>query len=391
MTERDALIIMNAVPGLGNRRIRKIRDVLGSLRRLFTLRQSELKGLTRLSDQLVENIIRFPKEKFLQKEYQALKKLHAEIITENDSIYPEILKQIPDAPIVLYIRGRMPDCFGNAIAIVGSRKASCYGRIQAEKIATRLVESGVMIISGMARGIDTAAHRGALKASGTTVAVLGSGLANIYPPENAGLADEIANHGAVITEFAIQTLPKPFNFPRRNRIVSGLSAGVLVVEAAAKSGALITADYALEQGRDVYAVPGMIDQPQSKGVNNLIKQGARLFMGVDDILDEWNTFQSATHADQSGSTVRYTEQHEHSVVAPVVPLKEEERYLLNVFNDAQPLHIEQICMRLDCSLPVCDVLLLQLEMKGCINQLPGKFFIRRRYKEKACDYTNYVK
>lgn len=212
------------------------------------------------------------------------------ILTISDDEYPEMLKYIADPPVVLYVRGRIPK--SNSIAIVGSRKASGYGIENANKIAFNLALADICIVSGMARGIDTAAHAGALEAGGETVAVLGCGADVPYPPENRNLMERIIDSGAVISEYPPGTPPSTFNFPDRNRIISGMSVGTLIVEAGMKSGSLITANYALEQGRDVFAIPGNINNYNSMGTNRLIKDGAKMVLSVDDILDEL-TFGSA--------------------------------------------------------------------------------------------------
>jgi len=210
------------------------------------------------------------------------------MLTFKDKEYPFLLKQITDPPVVLYIKGRLKEEDKLSIAIVGSRQASFYGLQCSQKFSFELAELGFTIVSGLARGIDTWAHKGALKAGGRTIAVLGSGFSFIYPEENKELVEEIALKGAVISEFSCNTQPFSFNFPRRNRIISGLSLGVLVVEAAKKSGALITANFALEQNRQVFCVPGRQDSFTSWGTNTLIKEGAKLVLDIQDILEELN-------------------------------------------------------------------------------------------------------
>jgi len=207
-------------------------------------------------------------------------------IAIDDKKYPENLKHIYDPPSVLYTKGEILPEDSLAVAIVGTRGPSAYGVQTARRLAGECVQAGMTVISGLARGIDTAAHKGALKAGGRTIAVLGSGFLNIYPSENVGLAGEISKNGAVISEFAMAMQPLRRNFPRRNRIISGLSLAVIVVEAAAKSGSLITADCALEQGREVFAVPGIVKSITSQGTHQLLRQGARLIETVDDILEE---------------------------------------------------------------------------------------------------------
>jgi len=285
-TEREALLILNAVPGLGNRRTFDLIQHLGSARKIFELSSEDLAKLCGLPETVFLNLHHFPAEEFLKKEEELLKEHGVRVLTFLDTEYPEGLKHIVDAPVVLYVAGVFPEDLEYSLAIVGSRNASLYGLETAERFACELAELGRPIISGLARGIDAAAHRGCLKAGGQTVAVLGNGLDVVYPPENRKLFEAIRHKGAIVSEFPLGTEPFPYNFPRRNRIVSGLAAGVLVVEANLKSGALITAEFALEQGKDVFAVPGRIDSPQSGGPHNLIRQGAKLVLSVGDILEE---------------------------------------------------------------------------------------------------------
>lgn len=224
------------------------------------------------------------------KELELAKKHNIKVISINDSSYPEILKKIYDPPKILYVKGKLVKEDGLAIAIVGSRRASSCGLAQAEKFGFELAKLGITIVSGLARGIDTKAHWGALKAGGRTLAVLGSGLLNIYPRENKELADKIASSGAIISEYPLAAEPLAQNFPRRNRIISGLSLGTVVIEAAKTSGALITARCAIEQGREVFSLPGSLDSDTSFGTNELIKDGAKLTMSVEDVLEEMSPY-----------------------------------------------------------------------------------------------------
>ena len=231
----------------------------------------------------------------IDKEIGLIKKYDVEVITIDEDQYPKNLKHIYNPPRVLYVKGKLIPEDYYSIGIVGSRKASFYGQQNAERLGSELAQKGFTVISGMARGIDTYAHKGALKAKGRTIAVLGSGINVVYPPENKTLMDEISRNGAVISEFPIDTRPNRQNFPMRNRIISGLSMGVLVIEAARKSGALITASFALEQGREVFSLPGRVDMSTSRGTLGLIKEGAKLVESVDDILEELHskpTFQN---------------------------------------------------------------------------------------------------
>ncbi|MCM8789491.1 MAG: DNA-processing protein DprA [Candidatus Omnitrophica bacterium] len=288
MDRLEAYVALNLIGDIGTVRFNRLKNYFGKPENIFNTPYEKLVDILGITDTLARRLASFKQEE-LKKELALAKRLSLKIITLEDSDYPENLKNIPGAPIVLYVKGSfiIQDNFG--FSIVGSRRASLYGLNAAEKFASELSQKGFTIISGMARGIDTYAHKGALKAGGRTVAVMGSGFNHIYPQENIDLAEEISKNGAVISEFPINAEPLPQNFPRRNRIISGLSLGVIVVEAARNSGALITADFALEQGRDVFALPGKIDSNLSFGTNGLIKQGAKLVSCVDDILEELNT------------------------------------------------------------------------------------------------------
>ncbi len=358
-------MLLNAVSGLGNAGIRKLLNRYGSAEKIWSLSEADFFENPLISSKAITNILDFPKDKFLKAEYNQIRKAQAKIVTFLDGDYPDLLRSIPDAPVVLYAKGQWPLQGALPVAIVGSRRASLYGMEISGKFAVRLAELGFTVVSGMARGIDAAAHRGALRAKGTTVAVLGSGLTNVYPPENRDLFDEISGSGAVISEFSMETPPVPYNFPRRNRIISGLSLGVIVVEAAERSGALITADFALEQGREVFAVPGKIDQLSSFGAHNLIKQGAKLVTCVEDILEEMQP--------QISSSLKVGEANKNAGRVPA-DLSEPERRVYGHITD-RPVHIDELTAHCGSCVPVMSVL-LQLELKHLVKQLPGKLFVR---------------
>ncbi|NQT23051.1 MAG: DNA-protecting protein DprA [Candidatus Omnitrophica bacterium] len=235
---------------------------------------------------IAKNLKTYSSANSLDKEIELIEKLGIKVITIDDKEYPSNLKHIYNPPKVLYVKGKIVPKDHYSIAVVGARKSSTYGRETAARLARELAEKSITVVSGMARGIDTYAHRGALESGGRTIAVLGCGINIIYPPENKSLMEEISKSGAVISEFPINTPPLRRNFPMRNRIISGLSFGVVVVEAAEKSGSLITASLALEQGREVFSVPGRVDTRLSRGTLALIKEGAKLVENVDDILEE---------------------------------------------------------------------------------------------------------
>ena len=286
MNDTERLLILNMVEDLGSVRTQALLKYFGSLEEIFQAKERDLKEVKGTGEKIAFEIIRSSRRIDLKKELGLIKRHNIKIISFLDKGYPKNLKNIYNPPMVLYVLGDVLPQDDVAIAIVGSRLASFYGIQQAERFGFELASRGVTVTSGLARGIDSSAHRGALKAGGRTLAILGSGILNIYPKEHRGLAEEISKNGAVISEFPMMAIPEKRNFPKRNRIISGLSLGVVVVEAAQRSGALITSDIAIEEGREVFAVPGKVDSITSRGTNGLIKQGAKLAETVDDILEE---------------------------------------------------------------------------------------------------------
>jgi len=301
-------------------------------------------------------------------ELAMLDKLKVNVITIKEEGYPPLLKNIYDPPPIIYYRGDFIKIMKRktGISIVGSRKATYYGRKVAREIAAELASRGYIIISGLARGIDTNAHLGSLEAKGQTIAVLGSGIDRIYPPENKSLAYRIIENGAVISEFPIYSKPEKSNFPRRNRIISGLTVGTLVVEASEKSGALITADFALDQGREVFAIPGSIHSFLSRGCHNLIKQGAKLVYSYQDILEEFEE-KSEISNDEEG-TVKEERMIQEN-------LTEHEKNFLKYIS-IEPLHIDEIANLTELSHALVSETLLSLELKNIIREIEGKRYIR---------------
>ncbi|MBL7157109.1 MAG: DNA-protecting protein DprA [Candidatus Omnitrophica bacterium] len=277
----------------------------------------------------------------------------------NNTEYPENLKNIFNPPRKLYVNGNILPQDKEAIAIVGTRRATYYGLEQCERLAYDLAIKGITVISGMARGIDTAAHRGALKGGARTIAVLGSGHNHIYPPENKKLYDKITENGAVISEFPPDTPPFKTNFPKRNRIISGMSKGVVVVEAPRRSGALITADFALEQGREVFAMPGNISSTRSNGTNRLIKEGAKLVENFQDILDE----------------LSYVINIKDVTSDEISPMASYEKIIFEILSD-KPKRIDEIYEKTDLPTGKVSEALLKLELKKLIRMLPGENFVR---------------
>jgi DNA processing protein len=288
---------------------------------------------------------------------EAFVKSGARLVTLLDDAYPPLLKEIPDPPPYLYLKGELPPP-AQTIAVVGSRRASDYGLAATRRLTADLSASGVTIVSGLAQGIDAAAHKAALQSGGATIGVLGCGIDIVYPSANRNLYREMAEHGAIVTEFAPGTPPEAPNFPRRNRIISGLSRGVLVVEAAERSGSLITARFALEQGREVFAVPGSINSQASRGANCLIKQGAKLVESVADIIAELSPPGQALPV--------WARQQQFS-------LNPDEETLCNLLGTG-PLHIDELTVRSGLTASAVSVMLLRLELLGAIVQLSGKNF-----------------
>jgi len=369
MDQADHLLALNAVSGLGPQRIRKVIEHFGSGQNVFECSEQDLAKIRFLPPDVVSQIKKFPVEEFLRQEHRSIAGCGARIITFFDEEYPSLLKEIADPPIVLYGRGDLSLFKIPAIAIVGCRHASVYGMTTAERLAQDLAQYPLSIVSGLAKGIDTAAHRGALRAQGKTIAVLGTGLKHVYPAENKKLFDVIAREGLLLSEFPMAMPPRAYHFPRRNRIVSGLSLGVIVVEAAKRSGALITADLALEQGRDVFAVPGKIDAASAQGVNDLIKQGAKLISCGQDVLDElglaWQPQKESGSSTFSAAGIP----SQNDASGP------EEKVLSFLSKD--PVTLDTLCQQSGLSMTQLCNILLNLELKGAVRQMPGKLFVIR--------------
>src|SRR5215469_10173561 len=274
------------VPHLGPVRLRRLLDTFESPERVLTAKRDDLKSVEGLSAPIIESLVSWESAVDLSQELRWVQEFGANIMTLDDPEYPRLLREIHDPPTVLYIWGQLIDKDHQAIGVVGSRRTSHYGVECAKKLSYQIAYAGLTVVSGLALGIDTAAHQGALAAKGRTVAVLGAGLRHLYPVENRALAELIVSSGAVVSEFPMDTTPDRQTFPMRNRIISGWGFGLLVVEAGLNSGALISASQAAEQGRNLYAIPGPINRPTSQGSNCLIQQGAKLVLGVEDILED---------------------------------------------------------------------------------------------------------
>ncbi len=372
MTRTEALVSLNMVGDIGSVRLKKLLDYFGNPQAVLKASAGKIMAVAGIADKIAQKICSL-KQEDLDKELKSAQKLGLGVLTYEDSDYPENLKNIPGAPIVLYIKGKLEPQDKYSVGIVGSRRASFYGLSSAERFAAELSTLGFTIISGMARGIDTSSHKGALKGRGRTIAVMGSGFNHIYPVENKGLSEEIAQNGAVISEFPMNTLPLKQNFPRRNRVISGLALGILVVEAARNSGALITADFALEQGREVFALPGKVDSGTSFGTNGLIKQGAKLVSCLEDITEE---LEPPVKTRLEGSVILDEQANDlEDYLQPQKNLAGEEAALYNIIS-AQPLQLDDIVDKLNLDVTKIAGLLLRLQMRRLIKELPGKQFVK---------------
>ncbi len=357
-------LALTLTPGVGSITIKRLLDRFQTPEAVFHAPMKELLKIEGLGDKVAHQIQKGPLEKEVAKELALLKGAGGRVLTIKDEGYPIRLKDIYDPPAVLYMRGEWRGEDELAIAIVGSRKTSPYGRGVTERISQDLARHGVTVVSGMARGIDSVAHMGALQGGGRTVAVLGSGIDVIYPSENRSLYHQIIGQGAVLSEFPMGSPPEGGHFPKRNRIISGLSIGVVIVQASAGSGSLITAGYALEQGREVFAVPGNVGAEGSRGTNQLIKEGAKLVESTEDILEEilpqWKREKETTQ--KTGMSLS--------------PLPEEEEALYRLLGET-PLHIDAIIRESQWDPGKVSSLLLNLELKGWISQWPGKCFSKK--------------
>jgi DNA processing protein len=360
VTRREAFIALNMVPHLGPVRLRRLLDQFGSPERVLAASRSELQGVDGLNQPLIASLIAWESVVDLQQELDWMREFGATALTLEDENYPSLLREIHDPPTVLYVWGQLGPSDHHAIGVVGSRRTSYYGLECAKKFSYQIAYAGLTVVSGLAAGIDTAAHKGALAAKGRTIAVLGAGLRHLYPPENRPLAEKIAESGAVVSEFPMDTTPDRQTFPMRNRIISGWGSGLLVVEAGLNSGALISASQAADQGRNLYAIPGQIDRPTSHGSNRLIQQGAKLVMSVDDILEDLQTL--------------FPRAPELSPSKP--PGLEGD--LLKVYNaiTSEETSIDEIIERSGLTAGSTAAALLQLETQHLVRQLPGKYFVK---------------
>jgi len=366
--ELTHLIALTMIDNIGPVTTMGLVNAFGSPSSVFRASLDELAAIAGVSRRTATQIVTFGQWSRVEKEIAQARKTNVSLITMWDEHYPRLLRHIYDAPSLLYVKGEIGRNDIN-IGIVGSRNASPHGIFITDRIARALVMEGLTVVSGMARGIDSAAHTGALAARGRTIAVLGSGIDVIYPLENKKLFDKIASSGAVISEYPFATTPQGHHFPRRNRIISGLSLGVVVVEATEKSGSLITARMALEQGREVFAVPGSIDSSGSRGTNKLIKEGAKLVQDVNDIFTE-----ILPEIDYSDRNVTAHENNEKNDAPALPKLSPAEKKMIQHINNT-PVHIDSVIEKSGIAVHEALTILLSLEVQGHITQLPGKYFV----------------
>jgi DNA processing protein len=367
MEELKYWIGFNIVQGIGPARVRALLDHFGDLETAWQANAAELKqaGLDRRA---IRNLLTTRAKISLDEEVEKIAREGATVLTWDHPGYPPLLRQIHHPPPVLYVKGEIRPQDEWAVAVVGTRRATVYGREATRHMAGDLARNGVTIVSGLARGIDAQAHKTALEVGGRTIAVLGCGIDIVYPPEHVQLARAIIEKGALVTEYALGTPPESGNFPPRNRIISGLALGAVIVEAGETSGALITADYAAEQGREVFAVPGNIFHRGAKGCNKLIQQGATPVLSVEDILEELNL----------------TMVGQQQEVREIIPENETESLLLQHLS-AEPIHVDEL--RQECDLPIATVssTLALMELKGMVRQVGGMNYVLAR--ESRVEYV----
>lgn len=366
MPDLASWLLLSAIPGIGAHRFHALLCRFGAPETVLNASLSELMGVPRLGPHTAAAIKQHRDHAFVDRQLQLAERHQVRIVTCHDDDYPARLRQIYDPPPLLFMRGCIRQEDERAVAIVGTRQTSSYGRRMTETFSAALCEYGITVVSGLARGIDTIAHRTALARGGRTVAVLGSGLDVPYPPENQTLMEEITAQGAVISEHPLGTEPDAMNFPQRNRIISGMSAGVLIIEAGEQSGALITAQYALDHDREVFAVPGPLTSASSRGANYLIKCGtAKLIQGIEDIIEELPPGLSLSALPTS-----------EAAEPPRLILGADEECVYQFLSD-KPQHIDRIAVSVGRTTSQTLGLLLSLELKDAVRQLPGKTFVRR--------------
>ncbi|HSK66417.1 MAG TPA: DNA-processing protein DprA [Anaerolineales bacterium] len=366
MEEKKYWVGFNLIKGIGAVRMQALIQHFGDLEAAWKAAPADLAGAG-MGLKVIERIVQARIQVDLDKVWDRIESQGIKILTWLDNAYPQRLKEIEQPPPVLYIRGEyLPDDLF-AVAIVGTRRVTSYGRQITEELASYLAGHGITVISGLARGVDAIAHQTALKAGGRTIGVLGSGVDKIYPPEHRQMAEQMIRNGAIVSDYAPGTPPDASNFPPRNRIISGLSLAIVVIEAGETSGALITAEFAAEQGREVFAVPGSILAPQSKGTNKLIQQGALPLLSVNDLMQ----------------ALDLTRMGDQKAVRKILPADETEARVMNVLS-AQPLHVDEIRNQTELPIEKVSAALALMELKGMVRQVGGMNYVAVR--EEQSDY-----
>ncbi len=366
MDSSEALIALNLIEHVGPVRARLLLEHFGDAPKILSASKSELLRVRNIGGETADAILTWEKTVDLAGELKRISESGCRVLIQSDDEYPAMLREIYDPPIVLYIKGQLTAKDKNAVAMVGSRMTTHYGIEAARKLAYQLAYVGVTVVSGGARGIDTASHQGALAAKGRTVVVLGTGINVVFPPENQELFERAAANGAVITQFPFNRNGDRQSFAIRNRIIAGMTLGTVIVEADLHSGALITANFATEYGRQVFAVPGRIDSPRSKGCHDLIKKGAKLCESAEDVLSEFEyLFPGSNRPPSPGETG----------VLPALELSENEKRVYDSLNQEESA-IDEVIRRSGLPSSAVSVALLSLEMKRAVKQLPGKLFVR---------------
>jgi len=361
------------IPGIGRVRFRAILDRFGRLSDAWHAGASDLRAAG-LEPHIVRTIASERPKIDPDADLEGLARQNVRALTWDDADYPALLKEIDDPPPVLYMRGELTPSDEWAVSVVGTRRPTPYGRQVAEEISYQLASSRICIVSGLARGVDAIAHRAALQAGGRTVGVLACGLDTTYPPEHAKLAREIAESGALVSEYPLGVLPRGDYFPRRNRIMSGMSLGVLIVEGDVKSGAMITAKFATEQNREVFAVPGSIFSPQSRGTNDLIQDGAKLVRSVDDVLEELNLTMAPQQIEMK----------------ELIPATDTEAGLLRHISK-EPVHIDEVCRESGLPASTVSSILAMMELKGLVRQMGPMAYIAAREPRSGYGGTEFGK
>ena len=366
MDSREALVALNMVAHVGPVRARQLLEHFGDAAKILSASKQQLLHVRGIGEETADSIAGWEKSVDLAAEMKRVADSGCEIVVQSDAHYPELLREIYDPPMVLYVKGKLLPKDKNGVAMVGSRMTTHYGIEVARKLAYQLAYTGVTVVSGGARGIDTAAHQGALSGKGRTICVLGTGISIVFPPENAELFERIAANGAVVSQFPYNRKADKQSFAIRNRIVAGMTLGTLVVEANLTSGALITANFATEYGRQVFAVPGRIDSPRSKGCHELIKKGAKLCEGVEDILSEFEYLFPASNRPPTAN---------ETGVLPALDLSENEQKVIGTL-DGEEVTIDDVIRKSGLPSSAVSVALFSLEMKRLVKQLPGKLFVK---------------